>query len=94
MDMLNDQETVGELSILSWLEICRPCVPLRARFVNVGMMFLSVLGVMECVGVGIDERTESGGVHGNPAKGEEDRGATGGREASVVKSKEAGHSGK
>lgn len=64
----------------------------RALFVNVGMILLGVLGVVKCIG--IHERTESGRVHGNPAKGEEDGGSAGVGVPCVVKSKEACHSGK
>ena len=92
MDMLDNQETIGKLCFLCGLEVCGPCVQLRALFVNVGMIFLSILRVMKCIS--IHERRKSGRVHGDPAKREEHRGATSVGIAGVIHSKEASHSGK
>ena len=49
VDVLYDQETVGKLCFLSGLEVGGPCVQVRALFVNVGMIFLSILRVMKCI---------------------------------------------
>ena len=50
VDVLDDQETVGKLCFLGGLKVGGPCVQVRALFVNVGMVFLSILRVMKCTG--------------------------------------------
>ena len=67
MNVLDNQETVGELGICLRLETCWSSVTLRAHFVDESMIFLGVLGVMKSIG--IHERAEGGRVHGNPPKG-------------------------
>ena len=92
MDVLDNQETVGKLCFLCRLKVDGPCVQLRALFINVGMIFLSSLRVMKCIG--IHEREKTVRVHGDSAKREENRGATSIGIAGVVHSKEASHSSK
>ena len=49
VDVLDNQETIGKLCFLSRLEVGRPCGQVGTLFVNVGMIFLSILRVMKCV---------------------------------------------
>ena len=49
VDVLDDQETVSKLCFLSRLEVGGPCGQVRTLFVDVGMIFLSILRVMKCV---------------------------------------------
>ena len=66
VDVLDNQETIGKLCVLVRLEVGRPCGQVRTFFVNVGMIFLSILGVMKCIR--INKGGESGRVDGDTAK--------------------------